>query len=51
MKSVVRGIMQMVLDERIESVAIPAISTGIFKFPVGLCIRLMAQTIKIFIDR
>jgi O-acetyl-ADP-ribose deacetylase len=51
LKSTVRSIMEIVKDENIASVSIPAISTGIFRFPLELCVRLMAQTIKIFIDR
>jgi O-acetyl-ADP-ribose deacetylase len=51
LKSTVRSIMEIVKDENIASVSIPAISIGIFKFPLELCVKLMAQTIKVFIDR
>jgi O-acetyl-ADP-ribose deacetylase len=51
LKSALRSIMEIVKHENIASISIPAISTGIFKFPLGLCVKLMAQTIKIFIDR
>ena len=47
-----KNILKLVKDPEngISSVCIPAISTGIFKFPRELCAILFAGTIKSFID-
>ena len=42
--------MEIVKKENIESVSIPAISTGIFGFPVGKAAVIIGNTVKSFID-
>ena len=44
------GIMEIVNKENIDSVSIPAISTGIFGFPVIKAASIIGNTVKSFID-
>ena len=42
--------MNIVKKENFESVSIPAISTGIFGFPVGKVASIIGNTVRNFID-
>lgn len=46
----VRSVLEIVDKEDLSSVSIPAISTGIYGFPVQLCCQLMGKTIRRYID-
>ncbi|XP_036948049.1 protein mono-ADP-ribosyltransferase PARP9-like [Acanthopagrus latus] len=46
LKKAIESILQKVRDLNIQSVAIPAISSGIFNFPLGLCADRIVSTIK-----
>ncbi|XP_006884367.1 PREDICTED: poly [ADP-ribose] polymerase 9-like [Elephantulus edwardii] len=50
LKRVIRNILDYVLYENldIQSVAIPAISSGIFQFPLDLCTCIIVETIKAY---
>ena len=42
--------LRLAVDNNLESVAFPAISTGIFGFPVDRCAKIMIRTTRQFID-
>ncbi len=46
--SATRSSLELAVEHRIASVAFPAISTGIFGFPVDRCARLMLEEVKRF---
>lgn len=46
----VRSVLEIVDKNDLTSVSIPAISTGIYGFPVQLCCQLMGKTIRRYID-
>ena len=50
LKMCANSIMEIVKKENIKSVSIPAVSTGIFGFPVNKCAFIMGNTIKSYID-
>ena len=50
-KAVILSIMETCQANNILSVSIPAISTGIYRFPLKLAIKLMTKTIKNFIQK
>jgi O-acetyl-ADP-ribose deacetylase len=50
LKASVRSILEVMTSNSLKTISIPAISTGRLKFPVNLCVKLMAQTIRTFID-
>ncbi|NDJ86325.1 MAG: macro domain-containing protein [Chloroflexi bacterium] len=43
--SAVRSVLKLAEDHQLESVALPAISTGIFAFPMDDCARIMANEV------
>ena len=45
------NILKLIHENDIDSISIPAISTGIFGFPVQKCARILGSTIKNEIDR
>ena len=50
-KACIISILEEAKKNNIRSVSIPAISTGIFHFPLKLAVKLMAKIIRLFIDR
>ena len=44
------SVLEIVKNQGLQSVAVPAISTGIYNFPVMKCCQIMAKTLKMFID-
>lgn len=49
--SAIRSTLEMAEDNQIDSVALPAISTGVFGFPMIDCARIMAAQIRAFAER
>ena len=45
------NILKLIHENDIDSISIPAISTGIFGFPVQKCARILGNSIKNEIDR
>jgi len=37
-------------EQKIKSISIPAISTGLFGFPTGLCAKLSIETVKKYLE-
>ena len=50
LKMCTNKIMEIMKSENIKSVSIPAVSTGIFGFPISRCAAIMGSTIKSYID-
>lgn len=50
LKDAFKSVFEIMKNYNIKSVSIPAISTGIFKYPLKKCCRNMASTIRKFID-
>ena len=50
LKMCTNNIMDIIKSENIKSVSIPAVSTGIFGFPIHKCADIMGSTIKSYID-
>ena len=51
LKICINNIMDLIKSENIKSVSIPAISTGIFGFPIHKCAVIMGNTIRDYIDK
>ncbi len=47
-KSAIRSILELATEKRLERIAIPAISTGIFRYPIQRCAENMISTIMQF---
>uniref|UniRef100_A0A4W5P4M0 Macro domain-containing protein n=1 Tax=Hucho hucho TaxID=62062 RepID=A0A4W5P4M0_9TELE len=45
------SILKMVEQEKLQSVAIPAISSGLFNFPLPTCADVIVQTLKMYHDQ
>ncbi|NP_001084884.1 poly(ADP-ribose) polymerase family member 9 L homeolog [Xenopus laevis] len=51
LKEVIRNVLMQVMNEsNVRSVAIPAVSSGIFRFPLQRCTEIIASTTKKFCD-
>uniref|UniRef100_A0A3Q1GV20 Macro domain-containing protein n=1 Tax=Acanthochromis polyacanthus TaxID=80966 RepID=A0A3Q1GV20_9TELE len=48
LKKTIESILNRVIEHHIKSVAIPAISSGIFRFPLALCADTIVSTVKEF---
>ncbi|XP_056244704.1 protein mono-ADP-ribosyltransferase PARP9 [Seriola aureovittata] len=46
LKRAIRSILARVRDHRLKTVAIPAISSGLFNFPLPLCAEIIVSTVK-----
>lgn len=47
----VKSILKMVEQEKLQSVAIPAIISGLFNFPLPICAEVIVQTLKMYHDQ
>lgn len=51
LRDAIKSVLEIMKDEGLHSVSIPAISTGIFNFPLPKCCKIMAKTLRDFIDQ
>jgi O-acetyl-ADP-ribose deacetylase len=48
--SCMASVFKLALDNQIRSVALPAVGTGVFKFPPDLCASIMVNGLKAYIE-
>jgi O-acetyl-ADP-ribose deacetylase (regulator of RNase III) len=51
LENAIQNSLQLVVEKKLRSVAFPAISTGIFGFPIERCAKIMIRTSKEFIEK
>jgi O-acetyl-ADP-ribose deacetylase (regulator of RNase III) len=51
LENATRNTLQLVVDNNLNSVAFPAISTGIFGYPVERCAKIMTRTTQKFLEK